>query len=189
MGRPKSFEPDRVAHQIMETFWHKGFHATSLSDLESATGLNRKSLFLAFGNKAAMFRQSLDRYLEQKDQHDSGILFREPLGAHNIQAYFQTFSKGLERGCMLALAIMERESTPLTSYDEIQKAYQTLEEAFGWNLVPLLEMGVIGSQYELELLAKGFVNATLGLVVHIRLGLPQDDINVLVQAIINTIPN
>ena len=47
----------------MHCFWSKGYEATSLTDLVEATGLLKGSLYRAFGDKHALFTQSLDRYL------------------------------------------------------------------------------------------------------------------------------
>ena len=46
----------------LRTFWERGFDATTLDDLTTATGLNRPSLYGAFGDKAALFALVLDRY-------------------------------------------------------------------------------------------------------------------------------
>ena len=45
-------------------FWQKGYEGTSLSDLTAAMGINRPSLYAAYGNKEALFRKALDRYIE-----------------------------------------------------------------------------------------------------------------------------
>src|SRR5262245_18775572 len=46
----------------MGVFWSKGYEGTSLSDLTEAMGINRPSLYAAFGDKEALFRKVLDRY-------------------------------------------------------------------------------------------------------------------------------
>jgi AcrR family transcriptional regulator len=48
----------------MMVFWRKGYQGTSLSDLTKAMGINRPSLYAAFGDKEALFRKVLDRYEE-----------------------------------------------------------------------------------------------------------------------------
>ena len=39
----------------MQVFWSKGYEAASLDDLCEGTGLNRSSLYAAFGDKHALF--------------------------------------------------------------------------------------------------------------------------------------
>jgi AcrR family transcriptional regulator len=64
MGRPRSFDIDKALDRALQVFWQKGYEGTSLSDLTKATGVNRPSLYAAFGNKETLFRKALDRYTE-----------------------------------------------------------------------------------------------------------------------------
>jgi len=61
----------------MLVFWRKGYLGTSLSDLTSAMGINRPSLYAAFGNKDSLFRKALDRYATGPSSYLSEAL-REP---------------------------------------------------------------------------------------------------------------
>lgn len=62
LGRPRSFDFDEALDQALNVFWRKGFEGTSLPDLTQAMGINRPSLYAAFGNKEALFRKAVDRY-------------------------------------------------------------------------------------------------------------------------------
>jgi AcrR family transcriptional regulator len=60
-GRPRSFDPDAVLDKARAVFWNLGYAATSLDDLAAATGLNRPSLYGAFGDKHALYIAALQR--------------------------------------------------------------------------------------------------------------------------------
>lgn len=62
-GRPRAFDLETALGQALAVFWKKGYEGTSLSDLTSAMGISRPSLYAAFGNKEALFRKALGRYL------------------------------------------------------------------------------------------------------------------------------
>jgi len=64
MGRPRSFDLDRALDHALHVFWCKGYEGASLSELTKAMGINRPSLYAAFGDKEALFRKALDRYFE-----------------------------------------------------------------------------------------------------------------------------
>lgn len=65
MGRHREFEVAEALDAALKVFWRKGYEGTSYADLTEATGLERPSLYAAFGNKEALFRQALARYDEQ----------------------------------------------------------------------------------------------------------------------------
>jgi AcrR family transcriptional regulator len=62
-GRPREFDPDAALDRAMEVFWRQGYEGTTLADLTKAMGINRPSLYAAFGDKAGLFRRALDRYV------------------------------------------------------------------------------------------------------------------------------
>ncbi|HEX7960665.1 MAG TPA: TetR/AcrR family transcriptional regulator [Terriglobales bacterium] len=61
-GRPRTFDLDKALDCALEVFWRKGYEGASLSDLTRAMGINRPSLYAAFGDKETLFRKALDRY-------------------------------------------------------------------------------------------------------------------------------
>lgn len=63
-GRPRSFCVDNALDKALQVFWKKGYEGTSLTDLTEAMGINRPSLYSAYGNKENLFLKVLDRYAE-----------------------------------------------------------------------------------------------------------------------------
>ncbi|WP_336779798.1 TetR/AcrR family transcriptional regulator [Paenibacillus illinoisensis] len=62
MVRQREFDTDKVLDVAMRIFWDKGFEATSMTDLTSAMGIQRPSLYAAFGDKKELFETALRRY-------------------------------------------------------------------------------------------------------------------------------
>ena len=58
----KSFDEEEVIDKAMEIFWEKGYEPASMADLIEGTGINRGSLYNAFGGKEQMFIRSLLKY-------------------------------------------------------------------------------------------------------------------------------
>ncbi len=63
-GRPRAFDLEQALDSALKVFWRKGYEGASLPDLTKAMGINRPSLYAAFGNKEELFRKALDRYSE-----------------------------------------------------------------------------------------------------------------------------
>ena len=64
MARPREFDVDEALQAAMEAFWDRGFEATSLADLMEAMGLQKGSIYKAFGSKHELFTQALAHYLD-----------------------------------------------------------------------------------------------------------------------------
>src|SRR5229473_6552095 len=104
VGRPPAFNRDEALDRAMHVFWRKGFEGSSLNDLTAAMGVQPTSLYVAFGNKQALFEQALARYLAGPVAFIHGAL-NEPTAyavAERIlrqTAEFLTESRS-RRGCM-----------------------------------------------------------------------------------------
>jgi AcrR family transcriptional regulator len=61
-GRPRAYQPDVALGRALDLFRKDGFAATSLDDLSAATGMNRPSLYGAFGDKRKLYIKSYQRY-------------------------------------------------------------------------------------------------------------------------------
>src|ERR1700742_71013 len=61
-GRPRAYEPEVALARALDLFRKDGFAATSLGDLSAATGMNRPSLYGAFGDKRELYIKSYQRY-------------------------------------------------------------------------------------------------------------------------------
>lgn len=61
-GRPRAYDPQAALKQAMETFWRSGYAGTSLDDIAAATGMNKPSLYAAFGDKHALYLEALAQY-------------------------------------------------------------------------------------------------------------------------------
>jgi AcrR family transcriptional regulator len=77
-GRPRAYEPSVALGKALDLFRTQGFAATSLDDLSEATGMNRPSLYGAFGDKRELYIKSYRRYREEARAAMAGI-FREEM--------------------------------------------------------------------------------------------------------------
>ncbi|MFC3800831.1 TetR/AcrR family transcriptional regulator [Cohnella sp. GCM10012308] len=64
MARNRAFDQQRALTEAMHVFWEKGYEATSLSDLTSRMGIQKPSLYAAYGDKLSLFESALRSYNE-----------------------------------------------------------------------------------------------------------------------------
>jgi AcrR family transcriptional regulator len=62
-GRPPAFDHEEALEKALRVFWLRGFEGASMAELTEALGINRPSIYAAFGNKEALFRKALGKYL------------------------------------------------------------------------------------------------------------------------------
>lgn len=113
VGRPREFDEEQVLDAAMKAFWANGYEATSLADLVSVTGLHKGSLYQAFGDKHALFIQTLNRYLQNVRRHKSHILEEADTPLGGIRAVLHGFidmsedDSSCPRGCMAVKSLVE----------------------------------------------------------------------------------
>jgi AcrR family transcriptional regulator len=109
IGRPRTFCKEQALDRALEVFWRKGYEGASICDLTAAMGINPPSLYAAFGNKEALFRQALDRYAESHGEY-----IREALAAPKARDAMEAILRGSVRsltdksnpaGCLLVQGI------------------------------------------------------------------------------------
>src|SRR5688572_28097576 len=103
-GRPRGFDVDRALDRALKVFWRKGYEGTSLPDLTAAMGINRPSLYAAFGNKRQLFGKVLDRYNE-RESHVCAAL-QQPTARKVAEHVLRGAADGLTtprnpRGCLM----------------------------------------------------------------------------------------
>ncbi len=86
-GRPRQFDPDQALDAALLLFWRHGYEGASLAALADAMGVNMPSLYSTFGNKEALFRQALGRYIERPAAYLSNAL-KEPAARQAIEKMF-----------------------------------------------------------------------------------------------------
>lgn len=61
-GRPRVFDKDEALDKAMQIFWNRGYEGASIAELTETLGINKPSLYSAFGNKEELFKKALIRY-------------------------------------------------------------------------------------------------------------------------------
>jgi len=89
IGRPREFDRDRALDAAMRVFWRFGYEGASLTELTAAMGINRPSLYAAFGDKAALFREAVARY-----GAGPGRYVRRALGQPTARLVAETLLRG-----------------------------------------------------------------------------------------------
>lgn len=138
MVRPREFEFDEALQKAMEVFWAQGYEGTSLSNLESGTGLLRGSIYAAFGNKADLYQKALSFYIEREVSGGELMLAGDKAGGgiasgfKRIEAFLQIPIDGFHtykdrRGCFMCNAAVDRAQHCEATKALVQDGFRRLE--------------------------------------------------------------
>src|SRR5438067_8549669 len=135
-GRPRAYQPDVALGKALDLFRKDGFAATSLDDLSAATGMNRPSLYGAFGDKRELYIKSYRRYREDARAAMVDIFRKElPIRKRLERIYAVALDIYLSgetgpRGCFTvmtaaseAVADPEIRALVLEGFSELDKAF------------------------------------------------------------------
>jgi TetR/AcrR family transcriptional repressor of nem operon len=134
MARPREFEADAVLERATRVFWARGFEHTSLDDLCAATGLNRSSLYAAFGDKRALYLKSLARYEEGSVER-----IRKAFAGRSPREGLKTFLAGLvdaivagpgRRGCFIGNCAAEMARLDRAATARVKQSLDRIEQSF-----------------------------------------------------------
>ena len=105
-GRPRGFDRELALDTAMRLFWRHGYEGVSFQQLTAALGVAAPSLYAAFGNKAALYREALDRYTDLRGASDLSFMDGASSLREALRLLLEGTAKGLldpqgEIGCML----------------------------------------------------------------------------------------
>lgn len=193
LGRPRAFDADVALDKALALFWRKGYEGTSLSDLTEAMGINRPSLYAAFGNKEELFRKALDRYIEKTGGVMLGALAQPTAreAAAHLLYHSAEASAGPEypNGCLLvqgALACGE-EADPIRL--ELIARRQMGQAMFRERLERAKVEGDLSPDADCAALARFISTVTQGMHVQAATGATPEELRAVAEVALKAWPN
>ena len=109
VGRPREFDEESVLEAAMQAFWKRGYEATSLAELCNCTGLNKGSLYQAFGDKHSLFMRALAYYADKEYREVIAVISESASPLENIRAVIAKIcdDAGSDKGCMMINSMVE----------------------------------------------------------------------------------
>ena len=191
-GRPRAFDGERALEAALRVFWEKGYAGASLSDLTGAMGINRPSLYAAFGDKEALFRRVVARYVSS-----SGPCFQQALEAPTARAAAEQVLRGVvERlsdpavpgGCLLVQGALACGEEADSARCELESQRAALEAALRVRFERAAAEGDLPAGADPADLAR-FVAATIwGLAVQARSGANRDELQRVAELALRAFP-
>ncbi|MFB6649434.1 TetR/AcrR family transcriptional regulator [Bacillus toyonensis] len=173
MARTREFDEDQVLDAAMQLFWEKGYEATSLSDLTSRMGIQRPSIYSAFGDKKELFEAALRRYTmsrasDIRNRLQSHSSVKESFSIFFADVVNEEYAGDLSKGCFCINTMVE-----LAPHDErfeiLTREHQMyLAVIFQETIERGIQSGELEVNTDAKPLAQALIVALIGLTVMMK---------------------
>jgi AcrR family transcriptional regulator len=192
-GRPRAYDPEVALARATESFWNGGYAATSLDELSAATGMNRPSLYGAFGDKRDLYLKALARYWElSRIAVEEALAYDRPLREALERFYGKALSSYLSgksgaRGCFaIATATTEAVRDPQIRA-ALGQGFREIDTALAARIRFAQRQGELSSAaapFALAMLASATLHT---LALRARAGATRDALQAIVAATLDVI--
>lgn len=167
MARPREFDADAALASATRVFWAKGFRHSSLDDLCAATGLNRSSLYAAFGAKRELYLSALARYEDGSAARIAAALEARPL-RKGLQAFLDGLIEAIvagpgRRGCFIGNCAAELAQLDRAAAARVRRSLARIEAAFRLGLERARARGELAREADVAALARFLTAGIQGL--------------------------
>lgn len=184
-GRPKDFDENAVLDKAVDIFWKQGYEATSLEQLLAVMKMGKGSMYHNFGNKKAVFKLALNRFIENfSDWFEKEIgKSKEPILF--IKNFFRSIPKAEgdehKKGCFLGNTVAELSCID-TSLEKIAIEHlEKMEQLFFKHIKNAQQDGQLKKTEDARLLARHLINLWNGLNITRRMYPRSKDLVALVE--------
>lgn len=189
-GRPRAYNPDTALARAADVFWRNGYDGTSLDDLVAATGMNRPSLYAAFGDKRDLYLKTLVRYRDSARAVTLTLLADDP----PLRVFLDRFYKAAldlylagARGCYTIGTAATQATVDSKVRAFLAEGVRNSDAFLAEQFSKARDRGEIPRSADPAMLAQ-LATATLHtLAVRARAGLPRRDLAALVATAIEVI--
>ncbi|MBE1537953.1 TetR/AcrR family transcriptional regulator [Actinomadura algeriensis] len=189
-GRPREFDVEERLDRALDVFWRQGYEGTALSDLTEAMGINRPSLYAAYGNKEALFRKVLDRYAEGP----AGYV-RSALEQPSARAVAEAVLTGAIEvttngpgGCLFVQGALVTGRQNETARREIEDRRRRSEEMLAGRFERARDEGDLPSDTDTAALARYVWSVSYGLSVQAAAGTSREDLRRVADTALRAVP-
>jgi AcrR family transcriptional regulator len=192
VGRPREFDMDKALDGALRVFWLKGYDGASLSDLTKAMGINRPSMYAAFGNKEQLYCKTLDRYSRSRSERLNEV-FAAPTARESVELLFRetvedvTDPKNPGGGCFRVQGAMTCFNMSRQVKEHIGDMSMALERLFRERFDRAIEAGELprGSAADLARYCAVMIQ---GLALQAKAGSSRKELNRVVDLYLETWP-
>lgn len=192
-GRPLAFNQDEVLDKALNVFWSRGYEGASMAELTEALGINKPSIYAAFGNKEALFRKALARYRAGPVAF-VGEAMKAPTAQQAVEKLLlqaaDLFSdKTTPNGCMIVQGALTCGESAHTIQQELIAYRGNFEATLTQRFELAKEQGDLAPNMDSKLLAKYIATIHQGMSVQATSGATREELLAVVEMALKNWPS
>lgn len=182
-GRPKEYDPEQALTAALGEFWKRGYTATSLDHLSSATKMARPSLYAAFGNKLEIYRKAVRQYADTSAERRKHALFDKPSLPKGLEDYFREIvnayvpQDGEPLGCPILSVISGEAVADPTIGAELAAAVEKTDAQFRRRMKIAADANEIAADTDIAGIAAMLAGLQHTLALRARAGASRESLN------------
>ncbi len=191
-GRPRVFDMDEALEKALKIFWERGYEGTSLAELTETLGINKPSLYAAFGNKEELFHKVLRKYATGPVAFVKDVI-NEPTARKVAETFLAKAAEFLTdplhpKGCMIVQgALSSSESAELVK-NLLIKHRISYENLLAGRFAQAKIDGDLSSDANPKYLAKYLATLHQGMSVQATSGATKDELLEIANLALNVWP-
>lgn len=186
-GRPREFDADAALDALTGLFWQKGYEATSVTDIVQASGINKSSLYNAYGSKQDLFRIVLSRYVELRmDALAEMADMSSRGGLESLHSFLDAIREFGRAGC-LAVNTSTELGTSDAAVAKLAQDYRDRTRSSLHKIVVAVTLKSGLASERIESRTDMLLTFLLGFSVAVRGGANDDEVNRLIEAAHDTV--
>lgn len=191
-GRPLEFNQDEVLDKALNVFWSRGYEGTSMAELTQVLGINKPSIYAAFGNKETLFRKALARYTSGPVAF-VGEAMQAPTARQVVEKFLtlavDSFSdKSTPDGCMIVQGALTCGQNSSAIQQELIACRKNLEAAFNERFELAKKQGDLPQWANTKQLAKYIATIHQGMSVQATSGAIREELLAIVEMALKSWP-
>ena len=169
MAGVRQFDEETVVDAAVETFWRQGFAETTMADLAKSAGVQRGSLYHAYGDKEALLLRALDHYGERYGEAARAALEdADPRRA--IERFLDSHLARMAdpanpAGCLMCQTALECGGRDPAPSELVREHFLRTEAALQASLERGREQGLLPEGTNSRALARFFLGVSRGMAV------------------------
>ncbi|MCZ0735646.1 TetR/AcrR family transcriptional regulator [Phreatobacter sp. AB_2022a] len=179
-GRPWSFDREAAIETALRLFWRHGYEGVSIGDLTQAIGIAPPSLYAAFGSKAGLYREAIDRYERSFGPCDAATADAAGSLAEAIRLLLDNAADSVvhparERGCPISSGMVACHPDHSALAREVADRRERMRDRIADALRPF------AGEHDLSRLARYLTAVMQGMSIQARDGATRADLQDIVE--------